>query len=222
MVQSVCDRLPCGRELPNIPSAIPPPDRSPFQEPDSTASNPSRRHDQNPRSRVAVRQTEKNTTSTTSATEGCKPQRSRKRRAQHASNKKQKSIKDAPSRRLRHEMLVLGLVLLYTMANLFSWTVTCILCYKPLEFATYDDRTGTYTRKQYEDNDWWTRIVRTTNAIVAVTTVPVTSAVCAKAAVIYCQTPSGTRRPGLTLRQTLALADKGWSNVSVLSRLLRP
>ena len=101
-----------------------------------------------------------------------------------------------PAMNLRCHRLKLWLVLLYTIVTSFSWIVTCILCYRPIRLATYRDQ-GTFTKKQYEDNDWWTRIARVTNSIVSLITIPVSSTVCAKAAVAYCQTPPSANDKGV-------------------------
>ena len=126
-----------------------------------------------------------------------------------------------PGMRLRYHKLKLWLGLIYSIVTLFSWTITCILCYRPIRMATYHDQ-GTHTRKQYEDNNWWTTTARVSGAIVSAVTISLTSAICAKAAVAYCQTPPDANKKGLSMRQTLALADEGWSDIRILSSLLRP
>ena len=134
-----------------------------------------------------------------------------------------KGLATAPETRLHYHSLIVWLALSYGIASLFSWTVICILCYKPLiSSASYYDKTGTRTRKEFGNNDWWTKVARVTSNLVALATIPVTSAICAKAAVVYCQIAPGAKRSTLTLRQTLALSDKGWSNIGVLGGLLVP
>lgn len=51
----------------------------------------------------------------------------------------------------------------------------------------------------------------------AVLTIPLTSAVCSKAAVIYVQR-RGQRM--LSLRQTMTLADKGWTEPEIFLKLM--
>ncbi|KAI9872263.1 MAG: hypothetical protein M1830_001848 [Pleopsidium flavum] len=51
-------------------------------------------------------------------------------------------------------------------------------------------------------------------------TIPITSSVCAKAAAIYAQQHPGARKAKMTMRQLLALADKGWTDLRILSSLL--
>ena len=147
--------------------------------------------------------------------------RARRRPAPDGSKKSEKISNRVPAMKLRYHRLKLWLILLYTAGTCFSWTVTCILCYRPIRLATYRDK-GTYTKRQYEDNDWWTTVARITSAIVSAMTIPATSAICAKTAVAYCQTPPSANEKGLTMRQMLTLADKGWSDFHTLTHMVRP
>lgn len=53
-------------------------------------------------------------------------------------------------------------------------------------------------------------------SIVAILTVPVTSYVCAKASVVFVQ----RCRSRLTLRQTMVLADWGWTSLDIYQKLV--
>lgn len=70
----------------------------------------------------------------------------------------------------------------------------------------------------YEKNERWFQAARVVQAIVAVLTLPMTTAVCSKAAVLIAQGPSKGR--SMSLRKTVILANKGWSDLSVYYRLL--
>lgn len=70
--------------------------------------------------------------------------------------------------------------------------------------------------------DNWRKAANVGQSIVAVISIPVTSAVCAKAAAVYCQRRPDVPGRTLTLKQMLVLADKGWSNIRTLSDVARP
>ena len=133
----------------------------------------------------------------------------------------QKTSDRVPAMKLKYHKLKLWLILIYTFGTCLSWTITCILCYRPMRVGSYVGQ-GIYTKKQYEENNWWTIIARVMNMTLSALTIPITSAICSKAAVAYCQTPPSAQENGLTMRQTLALADKGWSDLQMLARLFHP
>lgn len=126
------------------------------------------------------------------------------------------------TRLLQRHTMALWLISMFAAVTIFAWTITCVLCYKPIQFGTYYDRTGRYTRKQYDGNDRWRKLSRVLMSLVSNVSIPVTSAICARAVAVYTQSCSKLRKPTLTMRQTLALADKGWTDTAVLSGLLRP
>lgn len=132
-----------------------------------------------------------------------------------------KIVFDHPKMLRRHTM-ALWLVSTFAALTIFAWTITCVLCYKPIQFGTYYDRTGRYTRKQYDDNNRWKKLSRVLMSLLSNISIPLTSAICARAVAVYCQCCSKLRKPKLTMRQMLALADKGWTDTSVLSGLLIP
>lgn len=110
----------------------------------------------------------------------------------------------------------------YAIVVIISWAFACVLCYKPIAFASYQDQTGKYTRRQFEANDWARKVIKTSIALVGAVSIPITSAICARAVVLYCQTPPRAERKGLTARMTLALADKGWTDFKILLAALHP
>ena len=133
------------------------------------------------------------------------------------------------SRPLETHSFGLWLILLYAFTTLFSWTVTCILSHRPIgSFAeinggpTYYDQSGDVWRADYINSDRWRQAASIGSAIVSAVGIPLTSAICAGATSVYCQRESTGRMPFLTLRQTLALADKGWSDIGVICNLTRP
>lgn len=124
--------------------------------------------------------------------------------------------------KLRKHILGLWLMILYAIIAILSWGITCVLCYRPVGIPNYFDQIGNYSRAQYEMNDRWRKAASFGASITAAVGIPVTSAICAKAAAVYCQRRSDVKAPPLTLRQMLALADKGWSDSAVLWDVLRP
>ena len=135
---------------------------------------------------------------------------------------KQELMKNGVAGELRKHVLGLWLMISYAIIAILSWSITCVLCYQPIGIPTYFDQVGNYSRSQYERSDVWRRTASIGSSITTAIGIPVTSAICAKAAAVYCQRSSNAKAPPLTLRQTLALADKGWSDSAVLWNVLRP
>lgn len=119
-------------------------------------------------------------------------------------------------------MLGLWLLGLYAFIAILSWVIICVLCYKPIGIPTYYDQHGEYRLKQYEKSERWRQAASLGASIVAAVGIPITSAICTKAAAVYCQRRSDNKAPPLTLRQMLALADKGWNDSAVLKDLITP
>ena len=123
---------------------------------------------------------------------------------------------------LQKHILGLWLMILYAIVAILSWSITCVLCYQSIGIPTYFDQVGNYSSSQYKRSAGWRKAAGVGSSIIAAIGIPVTSAICAKAAAIYCQRRSDAKAPPLTLRQMLALADKGWSDGAVLWDVLRP
>jgi hypothetical protein len=120
---------------------------------------------------------------------------------------------------------------------------TCVLSHRPVTYSSYDTSFSTLhgwdcgihntrgyanrhcggdtkdtpiTATQIDANKKWMLAVNGISFITAVLTVPLSSSICAQAAVVYMQQ---RRKRGFTLRKSLALADRGWWDPYVLSRL---
>jgi hypothetical protein len=65
----------------------------------------------------------------------------------------------------------------------------------------------------------WRLAAKTIGSVIAVLTLPFTSFICARAAVVYTQNCSNHR---FSLRKLLALSHRGWLNPITVSRLLLP
>jgi len=135
---------------------------------------------------------------------------------------KQRLIQAELAGELEKHMLAIWLILIYAFIAILSWTITCVLTYQPIGVPTYYDQSGNYSRSHYETTDNWRQVASLGQSIVGVISIPVTSAICAKAAAVYCQRISNAKAPPLTLRRMLALADKGWSDSATLLDVVRP
>jgi len=135
---------------------------------------------------------------------------------------KQRLIQAGLAGELEKHTLAIWLILIYAFIAILSWTITCVLTYQPIGVPTYFDQSGNYSRSQYETTDNWRKAAGVGQSIVSVISIPVTSAICAKVAAVYCQRISDVKAPPLTLRRMLALADKGWSDSATLLDVVRP
>lgn len=127
------------------------------------------------------------------------------------------------STRLHRSSSVLFLVLIYSTITILSWVVTCILTFRPMTAHHYgvwiwnadNDWYGwspTYLHNRMLQNERWFVAMRTLRAIAAVLTLPVASAVCASAAVIFVQ--RSTSQSHLSMRKVMVLADRAWADPS--------
>lgn len=131
---------------------------------------------------------------------------------------------------IRRSNSIFLLVLIYATLAVFAWTVFCVLAYTPIRGNSYSINTRdshysettqsvNYFNDLYLDNEAWYRAARIIQSIVTVLTIPLTSTVCGRAAVTFVQQQG--HKENMTMRQTMALADKGWTDVRLLSKLLR-
>ncbi|CAK1359758.1 unnamed protein product [Cercospora beticola] len=131
------------------------------------------------------------------------------------------------ARKLQRLPLTLWLTVTYAILSIFAWTINCTLVRKPLNASHYglylrDGDVYGYrypTHSIYTFNERILQVARVVQAIVAVSTVPLTSAVCSTAAVTFMQREH--RNHNLSLRKTMVLADKGWADFEVYLHLLR-
>ena len=102
--------------------------------------------------------------------------------------------------KLRKRTLGVWLMVLYAVVAILSWDITCVLCCQLIGIPTYFDQVGHYSRSQYERSDGWRKAASVGSSIIAAIGIPVTSAICAKAAAVYCQRRSDAKTPLSTLR----------------------
>lgn len=121
------------------------------------------------------------------------------------------------------------LALVYAVIVLFAWAVTCIVSYKPISAETYvvhwynrfDEIANTVLGKVsslLSETERYLKAARVLQLIASLLTIPVTSAVCSWAAVAFRQ----QHKPGqqrLTLRRSMALADKGWTDPFLIIKI---
>ncbi|KAJ5671878.1 hypothetical protein N7507_001005 [Penicillium longicatenatum] len=131
------------------------------------------------------------------------------------------------ARLLARSWYILYLALGYIGLALFSWVVTCILSVRPItanhygvwiwnaQNNGYGWTSSDYFHSLYVRNERWYRAAQIIQSIVTVFTIPLTSAVCSSAAVIYIQ-----QRRGLSLLQMMTLADKGWNDLRTYGRTI--
>lgn len=124
-------------------------------------------------------------------------------------------LKDA---NLEYRKKSVVLVALYVPILVLPWILTCVLAVRPLGAVSYLNQRQGLTLKQLDQIELVNDVSRVLNAIAAVATIPLVSALLAQAAVVYTQRHKQHQR--LNLVQVFALADKGWSDLRVLWRAL--
>ncbi|CAG8127186.1 unnamed protein product [Penicillium salamii] len=134
----------------------------------------------------------------------------------------EKNAPKQPVAEISRSKWVLWLVGFYTTLVLFSWIMVCLLNYRPVTIASYQKypnnaapnpyRTtwqGSISsqpmRAKYVHNERWYKAVQVLQSIVGVLTIPVTSAVCSSAVVVYLQCRTDKLKPKITLPWALAL-----------------
>ena len=123
---------------------------------------------------------------------------------------------------VRHHGMALLLFLVYAAIAILSWIFTCLLCNHPIGVSTWYDQYGNYSMSHYQHSDRLRRASSVGLSVITAIGIPVTSAIAARAAASYCQINSFGQRRSLTMRQMLALADKGWSGYGCIRELLEP
>jgi hypothetical protein len=123
---------------------------------------------------------------------------------------------------LHRSSYILYIVVIYASLALTAWILICILTFRPLTTARYgynalESRPDRLPAK-YDKSEAVHRAARVVQSIVTVLTIPLTSAVCSAAAVIFAQSQSKGRR--LTMRQAMALADEGWTDPTTIAKLV--
>ncbi|KAK2782043.1 hypothetical protein FQN53_000219 [Emmonsiellopsis sp. PD_33] len=131
-----------------------------------------------------------------------------------------------PSSTLHRSFYALSVVVLYSALALASWIIIVFLVFRPTPGKTYGPWKGdeypsiVEVPPNYATSERWFRAARVLQSIVNVMAIPVASAACASAAVIFAQV--GKESHDMSLRQLMALADRSWTNPTMLARLGTP
>lgn len=114
------------------------------------------------------------------------------------------------------------MVFLYASSALIAWALICVLAFKPINADYYGfdvrDLQHSSLKSKFPRNEEIYRAARIVQTVVTIVTIPLTSAVCSSAAVVFAQSKKGDRR--LTLRQMMTLADKGWTDPKTIVKLI--
>ncbi|KAK2802463.1 hypothetical protein FQN51_004526 [Onygenales sp. PD_10] len=152
-----------------------------------------------------------------------------------------RSISTAPKKRY---FITSFMITLYSILLLLSWIITVVLSAKPLNGRRWhaswtapdirpchysdggwgtgfgcDGMENIMTEDQLGLNESWRKSVRFIGSVMAVAAIPVSSAICARAAVAYLQNKeNGTFR----LSEAITLANRAWWDPILASKLLHP
>lgn len=118
---------------------------------------------------------------------------------------------EPPTLRYRHRAL--WLLAIYVPLLCVPWILTCLLAYKPAAHWSYNDQSGLSLNVLTIHRRLMNALAILTS-VTSLVTVPTISALLAQAAVVYTQ--KRRRQQSVSVRQAFALADRGWSNLSIL------
>ena len=125
--------------------------------------------------------------------------------------------------KLFRQVYLLVIVSLYSCLSVIAWTMICVQSRRPITYKTYKYHLNEGSLAEWNDrvrsNVEWLRTVRVILSATYSLIIPLTSTVCASAAVIYVQQFGQTRR--ISMQQTSTLGDKGWISPQVWFALLR-
>lgn len=108
------------------------------------------------------------------------------------------------------------LIFIYLPLLIVPWGLTCALNYHPLSHDSYNSSIEILPSLAYEQVEQTYLAIRVLNSVLAYLTVPMISMLLAYGAVVFTQRKSQKQK--LSLNQTIALADRGWANLSIVFR----
>ena len=132
---------------------------------------------------------------------------------------------DPPRRRapktstLRYRHRALWLLALYIPILVIPWALTGVLTYHPVDLSSYLNQYG-FTARNLSTQRYIINAISVLNSFTSIVTVPIVSALIAQAAVVYTQ--RRRRNQKVSIRQAFALADRGWSSLSILGEAWPP
>ena len=107
----------------------------------------------------------------------------------------------------------------YATLTLFTWIVLCVASSRPIgSKLSYTDNQDYFkdVAPLLAKHERILRAAQILQSVVALLTIPITSAICSMALAAYIQ--AGSSRTKLNLRQTMALADQGWISPRIWAR----
>lgn len=126
---------------------------------------------------------------------------------------------------LRRSYTPVLLALVYAALSTFSWSIIYVMSSRPIFAPSYNiTQTIDYINHttvfhdDYVKDEQIFRYARIADALANVLTVPITTALCANAVVVFMQ----QKRRHFSLRQMTVLADKGWFSPKTWLRVLTP
>ena len=125
-----------------------------------------------------------------------------------------KPVKEVALPLLRYRKRSLCLLACYLPFLIVPWVLTCVMAIRPLSLPSYYNQKGEYGADLFWVMFLWLAFVRVLNAIASLLTFPVISALLAQGAVVYSQRRKA--KQALDMRQTFALADRGWASIPLL------
>lgn len=138
---------------------------------------------------------------------------------------RKKAVSSLPTEPLHKQGYIIFLVLVYAAIFITGWYIIVLTSKHPIGRKSYNcfDKAGCSwsaetLEKQNDTTSWYIKKAQTLLATVSLLTIPLTSAVCAAAVIPWLQ-QSGQ---GMSLRQMITLADKGWTSPYIYYRLLTP
>lgn len=122
-----------------------------------------------------------------------------------------RTVREPVVRHLHTSLWPLVVFIFYAALSAFTWAIFCIASKRPIgSKQDYGNQDG--YRKELDailtKHENAIRAAQIIQVVVALITIPITSAICSMALASFIQT--GGARTKLNLRQTMALADQGW------------
>ena len=128
--------------------------------------------------------------------------------------------------KIHRSLWVFLFVFSYISLAVYAWTVICSQSERVVSDFTDGTQLVGHNGPYQEPEDIVNtaknhlKAARIVQSIVSLLTIPLTSAVCSRAAASFAQCRKAGVSPVITLRQTIALADKGWADVGVILKLV--
>ncbi|TLD33232.1 hypothetical protein PspLS_01116 [Pyricularia sp. CBS 133598] len=122
-------------------------------------------------------------------------------------------VDPAMMRNKSRHFTTLVVFMVYLVLLLISWVAACVYSLRPsLSTSNYEDAQGKLSPEALQSVTSWTTAIRALNTAVAISTIPVVSAILAHAAVVYAQRENESNK--LSPRQLLSLADEPWARLT--------